>query len=133
MPGFSPKLPLAIDSLDGIALTKTIGELAKQNLKMLVLTNPGERVMIPEFGSGIRRLLFENPDGKLDSTIRSRIFQQVDRYMPYIKISGIKIFPATDAQNHNQDFHTLSVIINYTVDNFGITDFLKLDLSAAQL
>ena len=133
MPGFSPKLPLSIDSDDGFALTKTIGELAKQNLRMLVLTNPGERVMIPEFGAGIRRYLFEHSSGQLDSTIRQRILQQVDQYMPYIKIAGIKVFPDTSAQNNNQNFHTLSVIIKYSVDNFGITDFLKLDLTSVQL
>ena len=133
MPGFSPKIPLAIDQKDGFALTKTIGELARQNLKMLVLTNPGERVMIPQFGVGIRNYLFENSDGQIDSEIRQRILQQVDRYLPYIKISGIKVFPNTDAQNYNQDFYSLSVIINYSVDNFGITDFLKLDLSSIQM
>ena len=29
--------------------------MIKQNLKMLILTNPGERVMDPEFGVGIKQ------------------------------------------------------------------------------
>ena len=42
-----------------IALTKTMMEVIKQNFKNLVLTNPGERVMLTDFGVGIRRFLFE--------------------------------------------------------------------------
>ena len=33
-------------------------EQAKSNIKNLLLTNRGERVMQPEFGSGLRELLF---------------------------------------------------------------------------
>ena len=51
MIGISPKLPLRVDSVDGFyALTKKITETLQQNLKMLVLTAPGERMMNPEFG-----------------------------------------------------------------------------------
>ncbi len=60
MPGLSPKLPLHIDQIDGYALTKDFKQVAAQNLKMVVMTNPGERIMIPEFGVGIKTYLFEN-------------------------------------------------------------------------
>ena len=48
--GISPKLPLAVSAPDGYRLTKTPAEAVKQNFKNLILTSPGERVMIPEFG-----------------------------------------------------------------------------------
>ena len=59
MAGFAPKLPLARDTGDGFALIKNFENMIKQNLKMLVLTSPGERIMIPDFGVGLRRYLFE--------------------------------------------------------------------------
>ena len=40
MSGISPKLPLFYDSVDGYGLTKTLKEVARQNLKMLVLFIP---------------------------------------------------------------------------------------------
>ena len=60
MQGYSPKLPLAYDSTqDGnYALNKTLIDTIRQNLKMLLLTNPGERIMMPNFGVGIRTYLF---------------------------------------------------------------------------
>ncbi len=60
--GFSVKLPLSTDKIDGpYVLNKTLESTIKQNLKMLVLTEPGERVMNGNFGVGLKRLLFE-PD-----------------------------------------------------------------------
>ena len=87
MPGITPKLPLLVDSYDGhYKLIKDYKELVKQNFKNLVLTSPGERVMDPEFGVGIRNYLFEQDDLTLRSAIQSRISQQVSRYMPFVQI-----------------------------------------------
>ena len=58
--GYSPKLPLQYDSIDGYyKLNKTLHEVMKQNIKMVVLTSPGERMMQPDFGVGLRNYLFE--------------------------------------------------------------------------
>ena len=54
------ELPLVRDIADGYKTLKSFRELIKQNLKMLLLTNKGERVMIPEYGIGMNRFLFEN-------------------------------------------------------------------------
>ncbi len=75
MSGIGPKLPLIKDQNNGFALTRTIKENIKQSLKMLILTNPGERIMLPEYGVGLRRFLFEN-----DVPItRSRIITKISR------------------------------------------------------
>ena len=58
--GIAPKIPLKVDQVDGpYGLIKDYVELVKQNFKMLLLTNPGERIMNPDFGVGLRRYLFE--------------------------------------------------------------------------
>jgi phage baseplate assembly protein W len=59
MAGLSPKLPLAPDNQDGYALNRTYFEMVQQNLKHIILTNPGERIMDPLFGVGIKKYLFE--------------------------------------------------------------------------
>ncbi len=58
MSGIAVKLPVALSDTDGIGLTTTIVETLRQNLKTLVLTNPGERVMEPGFGVGLEKFLF---------------------------------------------------------------------------
>ena len=60
MAGISPRLPLMLDSVDGpYGLITTYKELATQKLKMLLLTNPGERIMNPDFGVGLKSYFFE--------------------------------------------------------------------------
>ena len=59
--GLSPFLPLTEDNTDGpYKLNKIIPEVARQNLMMVLLTNPGEKMMDPTFGVGISRFLFEH-------------------------------------------------------------------------
>ena len=72
MAGLSPKLPLVRDSNDGFALTKNLKEVAAQNFKMLILTNPGERIMDVNFGVGILGYLFENNSPETYDQIKSR-------------------------------------------------------------
>ena len=100
MAGFSPRVPLALDSLNGFALTQTIQEVGKQNLRMLVLTNPGERVMIPSFGAGIRKMLFEQQSPAIFGMIRERIISQTKKYLPYIQLKEqIKYIQSSSSKN----------------------------------
>ena len=133
MAGFSPRVPLALDSLNGFALTQTIQEVGKQNLRMLVLTNPGERVMIPSFGAGIRKMLFEQQSPAIFGMIRERIISQTKKYLPYIQIAEVKNFNASDSKSYNQDFNTVSVIINYSIPKVRVKDSLQLNVSTVQL
>jgi|TARA_Y100000310_G_scaffold339095_1_gene430681 phage baseplate assembly protein W len=89
MAGLSPKLPLHRNFEDGYALNKTFKDLTRQNLKMLILTSPGERLMFPLFGVGLRRYLFRNADATTFSEIRNKINSQVRRYMPYVSIESV--------------------------------------------
>ena len=70
----APKLPLEFG--DGGMESYTddeIKEIIKQNFKMVIMTNPGERIMIPDFGVGIRRYLFELRDSENIETLLSEI------------------------------------------------------------
>ena len=60
MASLSVKLPLKYSSIDGFVMNKSIQRMLQQNLKMLLLTNPGERVMAPTFGVGLKMYLFSN-------------------------------------------------------------------------
>ncbi len=91
MSGISPKLPLQKSPADGYyGLTKSHIEAIRQNLKHLILTVPGERIMIPDFGVGLKRLLFEQKNQDLYSDISFRIKKQVNRYMPFVEIEDVE-------------------------------------------
>jgi phage baseplate assembly protein W len=91
MSGFSPKLPLHKSANDGFyGLTKTHIEVIRQNLKNLILTIPGERIMIPNFGVGLQKLLFEQQSESLYSDMSSRIIEQVQIYMSFVEINDVE-------------------------------------------
>jgi len=89
--GLSPKLPLTKDPVDGYALNKDYVDLVKQNLKMILLTAPGERIMEPDFGVGLRNYLFENDSAASRNKIETRIRNQIGTYMPFLEIKSIEL------------------------------------------
>jgi phage baseplate assembly protein W len=123
MPGIAPKLPLQTSPVDGYALTKTLKETMKQNFKMLVMTAPGERMMDPEYGVGLRNYLFDQSITTTRSSLSSAIENQVQTYMPFLRIGNIS-FP--ESENPNM----LNVKIQYSIPNIGAQDVLDLNVSA---
>ena len=111
MPGLSPKLPLSIDEVDGFATTKNFQQVARQNLKMIVLTNPGERVMIPGFGVGLRTYIFENASNSLFETIRQNIRQQVALYAPYVSIKFRMDLASFGNVDYDKDYSSIDVYL----------------------
>lgn len=122
MAGIAPKLPLVKDMTDGFALTRTIRENIKQSLKMLVLTNPGERIMLPEYGVGLRRFLFESNVPITRSRIISKLVEQVDEYIPYVQIVDVRI----TEQAELKDVNVMHMVVVYTAP--GIIGNEELDL-----
>ena len=54
MASFGVALPIRRSSNDGFEMLTRFKTLIRQNLKMILLTAPGERIMYPEFGVGMR-------------------------------------------------------------------------------
>ena len=90
MSGISVKLPLQVSPKDGpYLLNRTYQESVQQNLKMLLFTVPGERVMDILFGVGIRNYLFEMNTDVTFNILTDAIHDQVQKYMPFIEIEDI--------------------------------------------
>ena len=93
-------LPLELSSIDGFQMIKTVKKLVSQNLKMLILTVPGERVMIPSFGVGVKTYLFANNDENVRGRLSQKIYEQAQKYLPAVKINNIFLlvlkFPQID-------------------------------------
>ena len=124
--GLSVKLPFTVSETFGAYnLNTTFKQLARQNLKMLILTIPGERMMNPDFGVGLIKLLFEQaPDQSLRDAIRARIHEQVNTYMPFIRILDINFIGT--GESIGADPNALQMILNYEVPSLSIVDFLDI-------
>ena len=118
--GFKPQIPLSLDSEDGFAMIKDLKNNIRQNLKMLLLTNPGERIMLPRFGVGMRRYLFENRSDDVYAQINSRIREQISIFLPYLQIKRIKF--------SSDDEHKISLTIFYSVPRISLNDVLTTEV-----
>jgi len=124
--GISPKLPLTIDSQDGkYALNKTLRQAIAQNLKNLVLTAPGERIMNPDFGVGIRNYLFRENAAPLYAEIKAKIIRHVDIFMPFLRIVDVGFLSAHDDPINISD-NAIYVKIIYHITPLGTDDSLDL-------
>ena len=126
MAGLSPKLPLVRDPNDGYALTKNLKQVAAQNFKMLILTNPGERIMDVNFGVGILGYLFENNNQQTYDQIRSKIEEQTNRYLPYIQIRDITFSSSNIVNTDPSDSIVLRIV--YFIKPLMTTEILELPI-----
>lgn len=127
MAGISVKLPMHTSDEDGhYALNKTFLEVAKQNFKNLILTNPGEKIMDPAFGIGVKTLLFEQDTSEVRDAMISKIHQQVGVYLPYIVIEELSIV----GPENNIDIspNSLRMIIKYRILPFNQSDLLDINI-----
>ena len=125
MSAIGPKLPLMTDDVFGsYSLVTEYKDEIKQNLKNLLLTAPGERVMIPEFGVGLRNFLFE-PRQHSIVQIRQRIQNQITRYMPFITTLRV-MFDHDSDDEYLENSDVLSITITYEVPNLNLSSTLIL-------
>ena len=120
--GIDALLPLERDNTDFFyTLTKNIKDNTKQNVKMLFLTAPGERIMFPDYGVGLRNFLFENSP---ELEIRNRIRSQVQRYLANrITIIELNIEKGrVNSLNKTGQPNTLTVEMIYEINGQNIRD-----------
>jgi phage baseplate assembly protein W len=119
--GLSPKLPLTVDAADGAyLLNHDYVEMVKQNFKMLLLTDPGERIMDLNFGVGLRRMLFENKTNATYGDITAKIKQQVSTYLPFLDIQLVEFADGEEAS-------VISIKISYDIIPLNYSDLLIID------
>tara|TARA_R110000765_G_scaffold388006_1_gene480178 strand:+ start:422 stop:820 length:399 start_codon:yes stop_codon:yes gene_type:complete len=126
MNGIGPELPLSRDEKHGVySLIVSYREEVKQNFKNLLLTSPGERMMNPDFGVGMRRYLFE-PRQHAAPLIRQKIEQQVSKYMPYIRINKIDFDSGHFDPSSTEDSNILSIKIIYDIPSINVQSSIVL-------
>jgi phage baseplate assembly protein W len=98
------------------------------NLKNLILTNNGERLVLFDFGANLKKLLFEQESDELEERIAVHINEAVSKYMPFVKLDEL------DVQFSNNDINEVSyAIVKITYNVPSINDkIFSLELGVAQ-
>ena len=131
-------LPIRRDDAKGgwFATTDTTIEAVKNNIRMLLQTNKGERLFHPNLGIDLRNILFEQITEETTVVIEDLILDVLEFWMPFVEVRDIlvetmdsnKVVGANEIRikilfNIKKDPNTTdSVVINFSSDiNENIT------------
>lgn len=78
----------------------------KADMLSLLLTNPGERVMLPTYGTPLKKLFFEPNDPIIQAEARELIAASINAFEPRIRISQIEISTIQDSDLNTLDDKT---------------------------
>ncbi len=71
--------------------TKTTIDSVKNDIKLLLQTEQGERVFQPTLGIGLRRLLFEQMTSDIIIQIENNIVDAFERWLPFVELRDIQV------------------------------------------
>jgi len=73
--------------------------ILQANLKMLLITAQGERIMLPTYGTNIRRIIFELNVASVETILQQEISQAVAQWEPRVTLQSISV--QRDANNRS--------------------------------
>lgn len=81
------------------------------NLTNLLLTNKGERYMLPEFGTDIRTILFENitSEDAFTNAINGEIESAITEWMPYLVITELETIIPFNENRIDEQEHSIKI------------------------
>ena len=114
------------NSNGAFAVNFTTINQAKINLQNLILTKKGERLMQPEFGCDIWKILFEPIiEGNIESKIEETILDAVNTWLPYLNIDTILF----DYDDNDIDTNTVALEIQFSLkSNSSVGSSVTIDI-----
>jgi phage baseplate assembly protein W len=71
-------------------------EAVRRAIKNLILTNKYERLLDPNIGANIERVLFEPMDGSTATVLQSYIRDTIENYEPRARLEDVLVIPDYD-------------------------------------
>jgi phage baseplate assembly protein W len=88
----------------------------KSDLIQLILTNPGDRVMLPQYGTALRKYIFEQNTDATKSAIAAEISNSISTWEPRITVTAITVtdlVEKTEAGYNSTNKNGVLIRINY--------------------
>src|SRR5688500_8706598 len=85
--------PVSVDAgLGRLQVEESYAAHVEQLIKQVLLTNPGERINRPDFGCGIRRMIFGPASDATANLVQVSVFQALSRWLePVIEVDEVKV------------------------------------------
>jgi phage baseplate assembly protein W len=108
--------PLRIDPAARHVARATYPAHVDQLIQQLLLTSPGERVCLPDFGCGLRRLVFAPQTDALTATVRIQIQQAITKWLgDQVSLGEVSVVSGATDPASGLDEGQLLITVNYTL------------------
>ncbi len=108
--------PIGVDSKTGKIKTNSLKEDIKLSIIMILKTVRGERLVHPEYGSGLNRFMFEPISYDLIKSIREEALSAILRWEKRIFSIDVNVYNDVDDENR------LIINVNYIIPSLRETD-----------
>jgi len=112
-------IPITRGTSTAFASTMDNKEAVKNNLRSLLMTARGERVL-SDFGTNLRRMIFDPADPAYADEVKQELTSSVQKWMPYLQVIEVKT--TFIGENSNQ----LSVFVRYRFTDSQYEDTLNI-------
>ena len=113
------KLPMIGKLGNLFDLSYSTEEQTISNLKNLLFTIPGDRIMQPLFGTELRSSLFEPNDELLKSRIEESLLRSVNFWLPYITITELIITPVATIDGAKEE-HGVTISLKLSINGIDV-------------
>ena len=104
------------DGIEGsFESTKTTIQAVKNNIRLLLSTNKGERLMQPQLGMGLQKYLFEQVTDETQIAIENDIIDTFEQYLPFVEVKDLKVQMLPDSVG-SRNTMKITVLFNITKD-----------------
>jgi uncharacterized protein len=103
--------PFRISTVSGQAAQTTYATHVDQMIRQILLTAPGERADLPEFGCGLRQLIFAPDSDALQATCQITVQRALNRWLS----DQIQLQNVTVSSGPDDDPSQIVVLVQYVL------------------
>ena len=115
------------DGSGAVASTSTTIEAVKNNIRNLLQTNPGERLMQPNLGVELRSVIFQQIDESTLIAIQDIILDKIEFWLPFVEVKDIQLLE--DPRKTDMNEIIVKVLFNIKRDP-NTTDSVSVNFSS---
>lgn len=94
----------------------------RESIRIILLTEPGERLRLPEFGCGLKIFLFRPNIPSVHRLMQEEITQSLLRWEPRIRLESVRVEKA------HADERSAIITIDYSLVATGIKEQLNMNI-----
>jgi phage baseplate assembly protein W len=111
---------IPFNSADVFKLNYTTVDQMKSNIINFILTNKGERILNPNFGSNLREFLFEGINESTLKALEIKLTNDIQNNFPNVTINSLTLNPLQDDNTiqlslslsvYNGDIQTIQILL----------------------